>query len=71
MLDIPFPDHFAGGLRDRKLVRQKAAEGGWLDPSELPDITTDDRLKLFIKTNDPTREQLQNFGPNLGWFFNL
>ncbi|KAJ7199378.1 hypothetical protein GGX14DRAFT_373164, partial [Mycena pura] len=59
-----FPDHFAGWKRDRKLVAQKAAEGGWLDPSELPDITTDDRLKLFIKTKDPTPEQLKKFGPN-------
>ena len=63
-LDLPFPDHFAGWKRDRKLVAQKAAEGGWLDPSELPDITTDDRLKLFIKTKDPTPEQLEKFGPN-------
>ncbi|KAJ7815266.1 hypothetical protein B0H14DRAFT_2603647 [Mycena olivaceomarginata] len=55
---------------DRRLQRaagcrgQLAAEGSWLDPSELPDITTDDRLKLFIKTNDPMPEQLENFGPN-------
>ncbi|KAJ7504608.1 hypothetical protein B0H11DRAFT_2221335 [Mycena galericulata] len=63
-LDLPFPDHFAGGTRNRTLVGQKAAEDCWLDPSELPDITTDDRLKLFIKTNEPTPEQLENFGPN-------
>ncbi|KAJ7207539.1 hypothetical protein GGX14DRAFT_567485 [Mycena pura] len=63
-LDLPFPDHFTGWKRDRKLVAQKAAEGGWLDPSELPDITTNDRLKLFIKTKDPTPEQLEKFGPN-------
>jgi hypothetical protein len=41
-LDLPFPDHFAGWTRDRWLVAQNAAEGGWLQPSELPDITTDD-----------------------------
>ncbi|KAJ7185107.1 hypothetical protein GGX14DRAFT_409325 [Mycena pura] len=52
------------GTRDRRLVAQKAAEGGWLDLSELPDITTDDQLKLFIKTKGPTPEQLKKFGPN-------
>jgi hypothetical protein len=36
--DLPFSDHFAGGTRNCILVTQKAAEGGRLDPSELPDI---------------------------------
>jgi hypothetical protein len=73
VLDRPFSDHFAGGLRDCKLVAQKAAEGGWVDPSELPDIMTDDQLKLFIKIKDPTLKQLENFGPNLypRWFVNM
>ncbi|KAJ7710308.1 hypothetical protein B0H14DRAFT_2646063 [Mycena olivaceomarginata] len=72
-LDLPFPDHFAGWTRDRWLVAQNAAEGGWLQPSELPDITTDDRLKLLIKTNDPTPAQLKLFGPNQYplWFLGM
>jgi hypothetical protein len=72
-LNLPFPNHFSGWMRDRRLVVQNAAEGGWLAPSELPDITTDDRLKLLINTNDPTPEQLKLFGPNQypRWFENM
>jgi hypothetical protein len=63
-LDLLFPDHFAGGTRDYMLMAQNVVEGGWLEPSELPDIMTDNQLKLLIKTNDTTPEQLQNFGSN-------
>ncbi|KAJ7751171.1 hypothetical protein B0H14DRAFT_2636086 [Mycena olivaceomarginata] len=63
-LDLLFPDHFAGGTRDYMLMAQNVVEGGWLELSELPDIMTDNQLKLLIKTNDMTPEQLQNFGSN-------
>jgi hypothetical protein len=72
-LDLPFPDHFSGWMRDRTLLVQNVAQGGWLAPSKLPDITTDDQLKLLIKMNDPTPEQLKLFGPNQypRWFGNM
>ncbi|KAK7046462.1 hypothetical protein R3P38DRAFT_2688831 [Favolaschia claudopus] len=62
-IPIPYPTHFLPFTKDRKLVQQFAVQEKWPDNHDLPDVTTNDRLNVFIRTNPPTHAQKQLMGP--------
>ncbi|KAK6992716.1 hypothetical protein R3P38DRAFT_2739149 [Favolaschia claudopus] len=62
-IPIPFPTHFLPFTKDRQLVHKFSAAENWPDIHDLPDVTTNDRLNVFIRTNSPTCEQMKLMGP--------
>ncbi|KAJ7781298.1 hypothetical protein B0H16DRAFT_1497863 [Mycena metata] len=63
ILPVPFPDDFVGWTKSGKKVTKTVAEKWPTPPNQLPVITDNDRLTLFIKADDPTPEQLHKMGP--------
>ncbi|KAJ7164352.1 hypothetical protein C8R46DRAFT_1220857 [Mycena filopes] len=63
VLDVPFPSDFAGWSKNGRIVTAKVAKHWPTPPKQLPLITDDEKLTVFIKAADPTPEQLQKMGP--------
>ncbi|KAJ7715045.1 hypothetical protein B0H16DRAFT_1806516 [Mycena metata] len=63
ILPVPFSDNFVGWTKSGKKMTKTVAKKWPTPPNQLPVITDNDRLMLFIKADDPTPEQLHKMGP--------